>query len=472
MDISSFFTQVKDRFANCADFFWRMSENISGSKFVILYIGTLCDKKYVTEGILKPLIVSEGVIDQNTISAKLAALPLGKCDGIDSAIEKILAGNAVIAGGCGEDFFIRAIEAKSGDGRSISEPDSETVVRGPRQGFIETAEVNVALMRRIIRSTNLKVIDSKCGDLTGTTVKILYYEGVARKEIVDALIEKISAIKIPTCLDSGYLEHFLQSHRFTMFSEVGNSEKPDKIAAKILGGRVAVICDGSPVVLTVPYLFTESIQSAEDYLKNTYYATFSRLLRFLGLMISIYLPAIYVAILGFHKGALPYSIYKAQAQSRTDIPFDVFTELLIILVIFELIREVGIRMPKAVGNAMSIVGGLILGDAAIKAGIASETVIIIAALTSICNFMNPTYMNTNVLLRFFNLILSKIFGFFGIAASIMLLLCILCNKTSFGVPYMVPFATSNKNIIYDTFITIPRKAINNEQKELTRRDKK
>lgn len=472
MDISYFCEYAKSKFSSCSDFFWRMSENTSGSKFVIIYIGTLCDKTYVSESIIKPLIISTGVINQNTVAAKLAALPLGECSTMEQAIEKVLAGNAVIAGGSDREFFIRAIEAKSGDGRSISEPDSETVLRGPRQGFIETAEVNVALLRRIIRSTNLKVIDTKCGDLTGTTVKVLYYEGVARKEIVDSVIKKISEIKIPSCLDSGFLEQFLQSRKYTFFSEIGNSEKPDKISAKILGGRVAIICDGSPVVLTVPYLFTESLQSAEDYLKNVYYATFSRILRFLGMMISIYLPSVYVAILGFHKGALPYSIYKAQAQARNDIPFDVFTEMLIILIIFELIREVGIRMPKAVGNAVSIVGGLILGDAAIKAGIASETVIIIAALTAICNFMNPPYMNTNVLLRFFNLILSKIFGFFGIAASIMLVLSLLCKKTSFGVPYMSPFAPSNKNILCDTLITKPAYAIKNEQQELNKRGKK
>ncbi len=472
MDISLFLKQVKERFSDCGDFFFRQSENLSGNEFLIIYIGTLCDKKYVTESILKPLIVSEGEVDKNTIAARLAALPLTECENLEAGIEKVLAGNAVIAGGSGDLFFIRAIEAKSGDGRSVSEPDVEKVVRGPRQGFIENAEINVSLIRRIIKSTNLKVIERKCGDLTGTTIKILYYEGVARKDIVDAVVEKISSIKLTSCLDSGYLEHLLQNKRFNLFSEVGNSEKPDKIAAKILGGRVAIICDGSPVVLTVPYLFTESIQSAEDYLKNVYYASFVRILRFLGLLISIFLPAVYTAILGFHKGALPYSIYKAQAASRNDIPFDVFTELMIILIIFELIREVGVRMPKAVGSSLSIVGGLILGDAAIKAGIASETIIIIAALTSICNFMNPTYMNTNVLMRFINLILAKIFGFFGIAVSILFTLSALCSKKSFGVPYMSPFAPIKKNLVFDTIVSIPSKALENEQNEIKKYGKR
>ncbi len=472
MDSFSFLSAVKERFSACGDFFFRNAKNISGNDFVIVYIGTLCDKKYVSESIIRPLIASSGVIDKNTIASKLASLPLAECENIDTAIEKVLAGNAVIAGGTDNGFFIRAIEAKSGDGRSISEPESETVVRGPRQGFIENAEVNVSLLRRIIKSTNLKVIETKCGDLTGTTIKIVYYDGVARKDIVGDVVKKISEIKLSSCIDSGYLEHYLQGKKNTLFSEVGNSEKPDKIAAKILGGRVAIICDGSPVVLTVPYLFTESIQSAEDYLKNIYYATFIRILRFIGLMISIYLPALYTAALSFHKGALPYSIYKAQAYSRNDVPFDVFTELLIILVIFELIREVGVRMPKAVGNSLSIVGGLILGDAAIKAGIASETIIIIAALTMICNFMNPPFMNTNVLMRFINLILAKIFGFFGIALSIILTLSSLCKKRSFGVPYMTPFAPINKNIVYDSVISMPKKALKNEQKEIKKLGKR
>lgn len=466
MDSFSFLKAVKERFSVCGDFFFRQAKNIDGNDFVIVYIGTLCDKKYVSESIIRPLIFSGGSLNKASVASKLASLPLAECDNIDSAIEKVLAGNAVIAGGRDDGFFIRAIEAKSGDGRSIAEPESETVVRGPRQGFIENAEVNVSLLRRIIKSTSLKVIETKCGDLTGTTIKIIYYDGVARKDIVDSVKQKISEIKLTSCIDSGYLEQLLQSRKHILFSEVGNSEKPDKIAAKILGGRVAVICDGSPVVLTVPYLFNESIQSAEDYLKNIYYATFIRLLRFLGLMISIYLPAIYTAALSFHKGALPYSIYKAQAASRSDVPFDVFTELFIILIIFELIREVGVRMPKAVGNSLSIVGGLILGDAAIKAGIASETIIIIAALTMICNFMNPPFMNSNVILRFANLIFAKIFGFFGIAILFMLTLLSLCKKCSFGVPYMSPFAPSNANLLCDSVVLMPQKAIKDEQKEI------
>ena len=179
----------------------------------------------------------------------------------------------------------------------------------------------------------------------------------------------------------------------------------------------------------------------------------------------MFLPAIYIAVHEFHKGALPYSLYKIQMQTRTDVPFDIFTEMLVVLLVFEIVREVGVRMPKAVGDALSVVGGLILGDAAIKAGLASETVIVIAALTGICNFMNPTFMNANVLLRFVALITAKILGFFGISIVIMLLLSILCKKESFGVSYMTPFAPTNKNILYDTVIMNPYICSSNSKKE-------
>ena len=458
-------------FAKCSDFAIRESTISSGESFYVIYIINLCEKQYVTEGILKSLCCNDLHLDKRSIPRILSALPLSQCDDIASAVEKLLSGNAVICGGK-EELFAFAVDSKNESGRSISEPDSEAVIRGPRQGFVESAEMNVTLLRKIIKSPNLKVENMKFGKYTDTTVKIMYYEGIVRQDIVDTLVKRLNSIKLNSCIDSGYIERCLQANRFGLFSEVGNSEKPDKVAAKILSGRIAIICDGSPVVLTAPYLFIESLQSSEDYLKNLYYANFVRVLRFLGALITLYLPAIYVAVTGFHKGALPYPMHMAQLRARGNIPFDIFTELLIVLIIFELIREVGIRMPKAVGDAVGIVGGLILGDAAIKAGIASETIIMIAALTAICNFMNPTYMNISVPIRFVNLILAKSLGFLGIAAGFIMILTVMCSLKSFGIPFMSPLAPTKDNLLYDSLILNSDKALTKEKYELSKNGKR
>lgn len=467
MDSETLIKEIEHKFQNCADFAKRTLTNENNQVITVLYIINLCDKKYITDGILRPISINiEKIFDKDTLPGILATLPLSECSDVNDAVQKILSGNALITGKFEDKSFCYLADARSEDGRSISEPDSEAVVRGPRQGFVENAMVNLTLIRKIIRSEKLKVINMSFGSKTNTDIKIVYYEGIARQDVLDELLKRLSEIDMNSCVDSGFLELKLQSKKLNLFSEVGNSEKPDKVASKILGGRIAIICDGSPVVLTVPYLFTESIQSAEDYTKSIYYATFVRILRFLGMMIAIYLPATYVAIHEFHKGALPYALYKTQMLARSNIPFDIFTEMLVVLVIFEIIREVGVRMPKAVGDALSVVGGLILGDAAIKAGITSETVIVIVALTGICNFMNPTYMNTNVLLRFANLFLAKIFGFFGISVGFVLTLCILCSKKSFGVSFMTPFAPVSENILKDTIIMKPYSANKQETSEM------
>ncbi len=471
MVFADFTDNIRKKFAECADFAERKIVCDNNFEITVLYIINLCDKKYVTESVLKPVsITNSQKITQDSVTKTLAALPLAECANEEDAVKKILSGNAVITINFNSAYRAYAVDSKSEDGRSISEPESEAVVRGPRQGFVESAEANVTLLRKIIKSASLKVIDFTFGKNTATSVKVMYYDGIVRKDVLKRLIDKLNNVKMPSCVDSGYLEQLLQSKEFYLFSEVGNSEKPDKIASKILGGRIAIICDGSPVVLTVPYLFTESIQSAEDYLKNIYYASFIRLLRFFGMIIAVFLPSIYIAMLEFHKGALPFSLYKLQSVARNDVPFDLFTETLVVLIIFEIVREVGVRMPKAVGDALSVVGGLILGDAAIKAGLTSETVVVIAALTGICNFMNPTYMNVNVLLRFVNLFLAKAFGFFGISAGFLTLLAILCSKKSFGVPYMFPFAPSSNQILTDTIIMQPNFAAENEQTEILKKD--
>ena len=234
----------------------------------------------------------------------------------------------------------------------------------------------------------------------------------------------------------------------------------------MLEGRIAIICEGSPVILTVPYLFIESLQSAEDYLKTPFYATFMRFLRFASFLIALYLPAIYLSTIEHHTSVLPYKLYKAVIDLRRDVPFGVFGELLTILFIFELIREVGIRMPKAVGNAVGIVAGLILGDAAISANLASAPVIMVSSLTAVCTFITPSFMNSLVLIRFINLIFAQLLGFPGVILSACFITVCMAKKESFGVPYLMPISPIKTKGLSDTLIALPKTALSHTKNSL------
>jgi len=238
----------------------------------------------------------------------------------------------------------------------------------------------------------------------------------------------------------------------------------DKVASKLLSGRVALIVDGSPFVLTAPYVFAESIQSAEDYLRSPYYATFIRCLRFLALMIAVYLPALLVTVITSHNELLPEMIIKTIEEMRAKMPFSMFWEVFVVLIIFEMLREVGVRMPRAAGDAIGIVGSLILGSAAIQAGIASPIVIITVAMAAVCAFIVPVYMYSTVFLRFIFLFLGFKLGFYGLILGTLLILFIMSKTNSFGSSYMSPLAPFDKVGMQDFFITIPRKTLGRKEK--------
>ncbi len=455
-----------ETFDKCGDFNLR-PVLCAGKTVYLANIGNFSGRTYITESVVKPLVAqSTPPENEDAFAGILCSSEAEKLTSFDSLVEKVLAGSAVVFTDIPDGVSAYAASARNDPSRGVGEPQNEVVVRGPREGFIEKAEDNVALLRKRLRTPNMKVLNTKVGKCSETTVKVVYLENVADAALVEDILRRINEIKLDSVMDSGYIEQFLTDGTPRLFTEVGNSEKPDKVAAKLAEGRVAIICDGSPVVLTVPYLFIESLQSAEDYLKTPYYATFVRIIRFAAMLLSLYLPAFYIAVMEHHKNAVPPGLYAAMTGARRDIPFSLFGELVVILIIFEFIREVGVRMPGAVGDAVSIVGGLILGDAAISAGISSAPVIMVAALTAICTFILPPYMNTTVLVRLANLIAARLFGVVGIAFAFTALVVHLCGKTSFGVPYLMPLSPLSLAGLNDTLLMRPKKALDNAVREL------
>ena len=461
------FSQIQNQFSGCADFNSRRIHFNNGKIGYLLNIGSYTDRDYISEGILMPLLkLQVPPKSKDEIFGIITCSELTELTGNEEATSKLLSGFAVIMLEMSDSFHIFCCQARMVASRSVSEPDSEVVIKGPREGFIESSEDNLALLRKRLKTTKFKSIRMTAGDFTSTTLYICYIDGIASIDTVLRLKDCLRKINLPGIIDSGYIEHFLQKNPPSLFTNCGSSEKPDVVAAKLLEGRICIICDGSPVVLTIPFLFIESLQSAEDYLKTPYYATFIRILRFISALIALYLPAIYISSIEHHSSTLPYKLYKAVIELRKDVPFGVFGELLTILFIFELIREVGLRMPRAVGNAVGIVGGLILGDAAISANLASAPVIMVAAITAVCTFITPTFMNSMVIIRFINLILAQILGFPGVILSICFIAVCLSGKESFGIPYLLPISPIKLRGINDTLISIPQKALEHTNNSL------
>lgn len=460
----AFCSELEKIFVKSCDFAVRHTLLPCGATVFTASFTAYCDKEYISEALLKPLFA---ITDSALLPSALCTSKLSDVLDLKDAGDALLGGSAVIFFDSADGALaVYKTDVKSSNSRGVEEPEGEVVIRGPREGFVESAETNVVLLRKRLKTEKLCIERTSCGTLSPTDIYIVYIDGIADNAVVKRIKKQISEIDLPTVIDSGYIEHSLGDSRYPLFPDVGNSEKPDKVAAKLVGGRVAVICDGSPCVLTLPYFFVESLQSAEDYTKSPYYATFLRVLRVLGTLIALFLPGIYIALLEFDTSAIPHTLFMTISESRNEIPFTSFTEITVILFVFEIIREVGVRMPRAVGDAVSIVAGIILGDAAIKAGIASAPVIMVAALAATCSFIDPPIMNALPLMRFVNLIFARIFGLFGVAFFMLALAAALCVKTSCGKPYLLPFAPLKVKGLVDGILVIPDIALAGEENEI------
>lgn len=341
--------------------------------------------------------------------------------------------------------------------RGVTEPVAQTVVRGPREGFTENLRVNTALIRRKIKDPNLWVESKIIGMFTKTNIAIVYINGISSDKLVKEVRLRLDRINIDGILESGNIEEFIQDTPYSPFPTVYNTERPDVVAAALLEGRIAILVDGTPFVLIVPALFIQFFQSAEDYYLRTVIGSLIRLLRFFVFAIALLAPAFFIAITTFHHTMLPPALLISLAAQREGVPFPAFVEALIMEVTFEILREAGIRMPRAIGSAMSIVGAFVIGTAAVEAGIISAMMVIVVSITAISSFVPPSYDIAIAarILRFAFMALAASFGLFGITVGLIALILHLCSLRSFGVPYMTPIAPFNVSDQKDTFIVLP-----------------
>jgi spore germination protein KA len=380
-------------------------------------------------------------------------------DTFQSMYTSILSGDTALIIDGEEKAFI--LDTKGWEKRAVGEPISQTVVRGPQEGFTEDLRTNTALIRRRIKDVSLKVEQMNIGRLSNTDVAVLYMDGIVKESIVNEVKSRLSKINIDAVLDSNYIEELIQDETYTPFPTIFNSERPDTISAGLLEGRVAIVVDGSPYVLLVPVLFTQFFQSAEDYYQRWDISTLLRLLRFMAFFIALYVPSFYIALTTFHQEMLPTTLLISLQAQREGIPFPAFIEALIMEVTFEILREAGIRMPRAVGNAISIVGALVIGEAAVQAGLISPSMVIVVAITAISSFIFPSYnMAISIrMLRFGMMGLAASFGLIGMIMGTIALVLHLCSIRSFGVSYLAPVGPLNMQDQKDTLIRLPLKKL-------------
>ena len=429
----------------------------SEKKAALVFVDGLVDKKILNDNVLAPLMLyrEEKISDELSFIAEniLTVNSVKEETDLEKIIEGVMSGAAYIfADGCAVGL---ELDIRDWSARSVSEPGTEITIRGPQEGFVETLKINLALLRRKIRHPDLKMEMVKVGEYSQTDIAIIYIESICNSALVEEVRRRIAGIKVDAILDSGYVEQYIEDAPHSIFPTVGNSERPDKVSAKLLEGRVAILVDGSPVALTVPLLLPELFQSVEDYYSRPFYASFIRLLRYLAFFFSIYAPALYIVISSYHQELLPIQLFAVILATEGTVPFSSSVSIFYANLLNELLREAGLRLPKSVGQSIGIVGGIVLGDAAISAGIISAPVVIVMALTMICTFIVNPLLDVSSLLRLAFIVISSTMGAFGLMIASMILLYHLVSLRSFGVPYLSPVAPLSLCSLKDTFIRMP-----------------
>lgn len=431
-----------------------------------VYLASIVTTSQVDEMILKPAFESQSnqeISIHHPISWLIQQIPLVQRKEISKAgegINELLEGHCLLIPSTGEIFL--SYDVAHGEFRSVSEPTSESSVRGSKEGFVEDVTRNVALIRKRLKNENLVFEAMTIGTATKTKVYLTYLDQVASNEIIEEFRRRLKKIQADSILESAYIEEWIQDQTLSPFPQLLSSERPDIIVAKLLEGQVAVMVDGTPNVLMGPITFFQMFSSSEDYYERADIATLTRWLRMVAFLLSIFVPSLYIAVASYHQELLPTSLLISLAAQREEVPFPVFIEAIIMTITFEILREAGLRMPRIAGQSISIVGALVLGQAAVEAGLVSAAMVIVVSLTAISNFASSSYGFgiAQRILQYVFMLLAGFLGFFGIMSGVFFLLIHLVSLRSFGVHYMSPLAPLRLSDWKDTLVRLPRFLMN------------
>ncbi len=345
-----------------------------------------------------------------------------------------------------------AIGVQGFEKRSVSEPSTHVNLRGSREGFVEAVRTNMSMLRRRIKSPDLVFKLSTVGSLSNTDICLCYIESKVSRELLGDIERRLENLPLSAILEGGYIQPFLEEKGSLIFDEAGITERPDTLAAKLFEGRVGILVDGTPFALIIPRLFTENFQTLDDYTQKPVYVTIMRTLRYLAFAASVLLPGFYVAIANFHPELIPNSLLLNLAATIQITPYNLLTECLLIHIFYEIMREAGLRMPSNLGHAVSIVGGIVIGDIVVSAGLIGAPLVLIVAVSSIASFIVPDLYNSIVVMRFAFIIAGGMWGLFGITILGMLFLLKICSMSPYGVPYTSPVSPFSLRGMRDTLI--------------------
>ncbi|MEA4973885.1 MAG: spore germination protein [Candidatus Metalachnospira sp.] len=456
---------LKEAFNNCGDIIIRpfKAGTDKDIDMLLVYIDNIVNTGVIQESILTNLMVRTHAKCGEHILDKLysEAISVGEMS-FESDFEKlctsILLGDTVLFAD-GESKALIA-STKGWPSRGVPEAKTEVVVKGPKDAFAETLSQNIVLVRRRIRDTSLKVVRSRIGRRSQTDVAVMYMEGIVRNDVLNTVKQRLKNIDVDAIIDAGYIEQMTERKWWSPFPQVQMTERPDKAAAALFEGRIVVVVDNSPMVLMLPTTLNTFFQAAEDYYDRWEIMSFVRIIRYIAAFIAISLPGLYVAMTLYNPNLLPVELVLKIAGSRIDVPLSTATEMIVMEIAFELLREAGVRLPSPIGSTLGIVGGIVIGQAAVDAGLIGPMVVIVSAVTCICSFVIPNQgmVNGIRLSKYIVLALSACLGLFGFWAGLIVILIHLCSIESFGVPYMYPYCSAAENgfdDLKDSVIRLP-----------------
>lgn len=423
-------------------------EFTAGSKNALaVYVDSITDKETLGLQVIFPLKNANVSQSVKKLAKTITCANVKTVTEIKEAANEVLNGSTVIlidgkAGGF-------AADVKKFDVRAIAEPPTELAIRGPRNGFIESIKTNLSLVRRYLKTTALKIETTEIGKYSSTTVAIMSIDGITDPSLVKKVKEKLKSVKIDGVPDSSYLSKILYERKNSLFKQVGSTERPDVLIERMLEGRIGILVDGSPFALTLPYLLIEDFQTAEDYYISHYRANLVRALRVLAIFLSVFLPGLFVSAQLFHLQLIPLNFLLTIVNSIKGIPLSPSLEMFFLLLIFEILNETSIRMPKYVGMALAVVGALVLGETAVNAGLVSTPAVLIMAMSGISIYTVPELTETTSILRFIVLLIAGSIGGYGIVLTEAFLTCYLCASENYGVPYVAPYSPLIPNDLQD-----------------------
>ena len=421
---------------------------------LLVFLDGGSDKTLLDRDVISPLLALENLDGdrQNVIANTVHYCENFKVVPLNDCPQNIADGDVALVIEDDDNAYIFSV--RGSEKRSIAEPPTESVMKGPREGFIEEIKSNLSLVRRRIKSPSLVVKTLSVGRYSSTTVAVLHVHGVADERIVREITDKISLIDVDGVVDSAYIIAFLQPNKHSFFLQAGTTEKPDVASAKLLEGRVIILVDGSPIAITLPYLIFEDVQDGYDYYSEDWRASMIRILRMLGAILTVILPGAYVALQTFHYGLLPLKFLTTLLAATNGIPFPPAIEMLIVLVLFEILNQASIRMPRYFGISLSVVGAIVLGDTAVKSGLISSPSVLVIALSAIGIFCVPDQVGVMSILRLLFLLVSAVLGFVGIIILSILIVGYLSSLENFGTPYLAPYAPRINPDLKDGFLKV------------------